>query len=98
MAIVGKFPKQPSERIPFTISYLAVLAGRTATSITVVATSTPVGLTVDPKTPSDQDVQVFVSAGLDGVQHVVTVVATLVIAGENVIVEDEVRVNVAEVS
>lgn len=93
MAIIGTFTKQPGEILPFKISYVDVLAGRTATSITPVMTL-PTGLTSPAEVLSGSVYQGFVAGGTHGVDYIVTVVTDILIAGNVTRVEDEVRVKV----
>ena len=97
MALIGSFPKQPGETLPFDISYAAVIGNRVASSITAVIT-VPAGMTKVSEEVSGDALQVYVAGGTDGQVYRWRIVATITISGRQTIVEDEVDVLVEEVA
>ena len=93
--LLGKVKKQPGETVRFTNDYAKVLKSTAFTSITPVVT--PTGCAVSGVATNGTVVSGYISAGVDGVDGLVTIKATIVLADGSLVLEDEIRVNVKEV-
>lgn len=97
MALIGSFTKQPSEKLPVDITYAAVIAGRTTTSITPV-TTVPTGMTAgEVQQLTGEVLQIYVAGGTTGQTYRWVVQTSIVIGGKTTVVEDEFDVVVLEV-
>ena len=75
MSVLGRFVKQPAERESYSIDYADDLVDADAIASAVV-TVEPVGLTVLNSLAIGTRVKVFMSEGVLGARHKVTVTAT----------------------
>lgn len=96
MSLIGSFPKQPIEELPFDVSYASVIGGRTATSITPTVT-VPTGMTQMSAIVSGQVLQIYVAGGTTANSYRWVVTTAIVIGGLTTRVQDEIDVVVLEV-
>lgn len=92
MAILAKWPKQPSEVQDYDISFVEWLAAFPDTAISHTAES-DTGITLDSSVLSGGIVKVWMSGGTDGTAYKVT--ATIVTAGGRT-KQDEIVIRVRE--
>lgn len=100
--ILGTIEKQPLEKLPFSISYDAVVGTRTLTDLSVTAAVTPGGagaptLTDTSTSVPDKKHIFYVNGGTSNVEYLITFTATLTIGGITEVVEDELYVSVADI-
>lgn len=93
MSIIGKFKKQPGERLDYEVSYVDFFSERTdAISGAVVYPET--GLNLVSTTVVGETVIIVLSEGLVGVKYKITVVMTTT---TGIIKEDEFFITVKEI-
>jgi hypothetical protein len=99
MALLGTFTKQPAEVLDFSIDYTAVLAGRSDSIVTKAVVSSPAGMTIPSSTiTGGNKITVVVAGGTTATTYLVTVTATSNATPTALVYEDEVEVEVLEVS
>lgn len=99
MANLGTITKQPTEKLPYDLSYAEVLGGRSGT----VGTPTTAVSGANPPTISDTSLsgttfQFYVNGGTDGGTHTITVTTDITVGGKVETVQDEITVVIEEIS
>ncbi|ODU07986.1 MAG: hypothetical protein ABS84_14850 [Rubrivivax sp. SCN 71-131] len=99
MAHLGTITKQPSEKLPFDVSYADVLGMRSGT----VGTPTTAISGANPPTISDTSLsgstfQFYIAGGADGGAHVITITTDITVGGKVETVQDEISVVIEEIN
>lgn len=99
MAHLGTITKQPSEKLPFDVSYAEVLGARSGTvgtPTTNVSGSSPP--TLSDTSMSGNTFQFYIAGGVDGGAHTLTITTSITVSGKVEIVEDEISIVVEEIT
>lgn len=93
MTVLGKYKKQPAEKLDYDVTYDDFFVNRTDALQGVVVTA-DAGITLATPVVSGNNVKLFLSGGTEGITYEITLRMTTT---TGVIKEDEFRVTIKEI-